>query len=211
MPVEKICLDCGELKPHFGRGRCNRCYQRWYYAKNPEKTKAQVKAWQEANPERHRSARRVISRRKWATLTSAQKLVKTRRQEQRRSPEERERRKQYQRRYYRDHRAGRMAANNARRRCHPEWRIQDQQRRRARKRLLPATLTRDQWRAIKAAYRNRCAYCGERSRRLTQDHVIPVSKGGGYTPDNIVPACRSCNARKQAGPPPSPAPLRLLL
>ena len=30
------------------------------------------------------------------------------------------------------------------------------------------------------------------------DHMIPLSKGGGHTIYNIVPACRSCNRKKNA-------------
>jgi 5-methylcytosine-specific restriction endonuclease McrA len=87
-------------------------------------------------------------------------------------------------------------------------------RRRARKKGLPATLTTEQWKAILAAYRHRCAYCGKKEskkRPLTQDHVIPVSRGGGTTPDNIVPACTPCNSRKRDGPPLSLPHKRLLI
>ena len=41
-----------------------------------------------------------------------------------------------------------------------------------------------------------CQYCGIRTRDLTLDHVIPRSKGGPHTWDNLVSACRSCNHRK---------------
>lgn len=63
-----------------------------------------------------------------------------------------------------------------------------------------ANFTAEQWRLIKAAYNHRCAYCGER-KPLTQDHVLPISKGGQHTASNIVPACRSCNSSKGARPP----------
>lgn len=56
-------------------------------------------------------------------------------------------------------------------------------------------LTLAQWEAIKAAHDHRCAYCGARV-KLTQDHVIPLSKGGQHTASNIVPACQPCNSRK---------------
>lgn len=94
---------------------------------------------------------------------------------------------------------------------HPESLRTTRARRRARKKALPATLTTEQWEAIKRAYRNRCAYCSKRPRRLTQDHVVPVSKGGGTTPDNIVPACGPCNGRKHAGPPLLVPAIRLLI
>jgi 5-methylcytosine-specific restriction endonuclease McrA len=43
--------------------------------------------------------------------------------------------------------------------------------------------------------RYRCQYCGSRS-RLTLDHVIPRSRGGGDTWENLVAACESCNGIK---------------
>lgn len=43
-----------------------------------------------------------------------------------------------------------------------------------------------------------CGYCGRKAelRYLTYDHVIPRAQGGKTTWDNIVTACRPCNARK---------------
>jgi 5-methylcytosine-specific restriction endonuclease McrA len=40
-----------------------------------------------------------------------------------------------------------------------------------------------------------CQYCGSRS-QLTVDHVVPRSKGGSSTWDNIVASCAPCNRRK---------------
>ncbi len=40
-----------------------------------------------------------------------------------------------------------------------------------------------------------CQYCGSR-KQLTLDHVVPRSKGGSHTWDNVVAACSPCNARK---------------
>ncbi|GFE70389.1 HNH endonuclease [Chroococcus sp. FPU101] len=40
-----------------------------------------------------------------------------------------------------------------------------------------------------------CQYCGSR-KKLTIDHVLPRSKGGQHTWDNVVIACESCNTRK---------------
>lgn len=41
-----------------------------------------------------------------------------------------------------------------------------------------------------------CQYCGNLGGDLTVDHVIPRSRGGEHTWDNVVTACRSCNHRK---------------
>ncbi|MFV0279450.1 MAG: HNH endonuclease [Rhodoblastus sp.] len=40
-----------------------------------------------------------------------------------------------------------------------------------------------------------CQYCGHRD-DLTFDHVVPRSKGGLTTWDNVVAACSACNLRK---------------
>ncbi|WP_283753771.1 HNH endonuclease [Roseofilum acuticapitatum] len=40
-----------------------------------------------------------------------------------------------------------------------------------------------------------CQYCGHK-KNLTIDHVIPRSKGGQHTWDNVAIACGSCNSRK---------------
>jgi 5-methylcytosine-specific restriction endonuclease McrA len=43
-----------------------------------------------------------------------------------------------------------------------------------------------------------CAYCGQRfaERALSCDHVVPQSRGGGWTWMNLVTACGACNGRK---------------
>ena len=43
-----------------------------------------------------------------------------------------------------------------------------------------------------------CLYCGDYlwSCELTRDHVIPVSRGGTDTWENVVTACRECNHYK---------------
>ncbi len=40
-----------------------------------------------------------------------------------------------------------------------------------------------------------CKYCGS-AKHLTLDHVMPRSKGGSHTWDNVVAACERCNSRK---------------
>jgi len=43
----------------------------------------------------------------------------------------------------------------------------------------------------------RCLYCGEdRKKLLTVDHVIPKSKGGKDSWNNLVTACKKCNNEK---------------
>ena len=50
-----------------------------------------------------------------------------------------------------------------------------------------AIFARDSW---------TCQYCGSGHGTLTVDHVIPRSKGGSSSWDNIVTCCAPCNRRK---------------
>jgi 5-methylcytosine-specific restriction endonuclease McrA len=56
-------------------------------------------------------------------------------------------------------------------------------------------LTAEQWTALCDAWGG-CAYCGVSDTALQRDCVLALSRGGRYTLDNIVPACRSCNTSK---------------
>lgn len=76
-------------------------------------------------------------------------------------------------------------------------------RRRSRKRNLPSTFTVLDWKRSLEYFNGACAYCQrgpsmfDANFVLHQEHHIPLVKGGGYTPDNIVPACQSCNLSKR--------------
>ena len=77
----------------------------------------------------------------------------------------------------------------------PEARRRYRQARRAARRHAAGSLSVGEWEEIQKQFHQRCAYC-QRRRELTQDHVVPLSRGGRHDRTNIVPACRSCNSRK---------------
>jgi 5-methylcytosine-specific restriction endonuclease McrA len=56
-------------------------------------------------------------------------------------------------------------------------------------------LTSTEWLAILAEHNGRCHYC-QKVAKLTLDHVIPLSRGGKHSKDNVVPACKHCNSSK---------------
>lgn len=61
------------------------------------------------------------------------------------------------------------------------------------------TLTSQEWLDSLEENNYKCFYCGiefDCENLPERDHVIPISKGGHNTKENIVPACRSCNAKK---------------
>jgi len=44
----------------------------------------------------------------------------------------------------------------------------------------------------------RCRWCGGEAHEV--DHLTPVARGGSDRPENLVAACRACNARRGARP-----------
>lgn len=49
-------------------------------------------------------------------------------------------------------------------------------------------------RALFARDQGRCQYCGQAAESI--DHVVPRSRGGPHTWENVVAACRRCNTVK---------------
>ena len=66
---------------------------------------------------------------------------------------------------------------------------------------LRSTGSTDRWRKIRAKVlfrdQDTCYYCGQYA--STVDHLIPRSKGGLDTMDNLVAACTRCNYSKGGG------------
>lgn len=81
--------------------------------------------------------------------------------------------------------------------------VEAERRRNLRKRGTKTTITSQQWQDILVTYHHKCAYCGKKG-KLQQDHIIPLSKGGDHSQQNVIPACQRCNRTKSAGPPPVP-------
>ena len=117
----------------------------------------------------------------------------------------------YQKKYQQSHKED-MHANNAKyRRTHPEailkknrkyyknhpevFKAKDARRRTA-KTSAGGAYTSAQWVALCNKFHNRCLCCGKK-RKLTADHVVPVSKGGSSNISNIQPLCGPCNSKKK--------------
>jgi 5-methylcytosine-specific restriction endonuclease McrA len=59
-------------------------------------------------------------------------------------------------------------------------------------------LRRSRWWQNRLA-QGRCHWCGGafQASELTMDHVIPLSRGGKGSRNNVVPACKQCNSNKK--------------
>lgn len=181
--------------------------------------KEKDRAYYEANKERITAQKREYNRRNAEKMAAAKKryeeVNRVRMQAKRR--EWRERNKEKLRRdklmYYLKNKAREDARVRAWRTANPDrlqnyWRdwyygdlehsraqaIDNQARRRSR--LGDGRVTRADWTRIKDEYGHRCAYCARHPARLEQEHLEPLSRGGTHDPDNVVPACRQCNASK---------------
>lgn len=71
-------------------------------------------------------------------------------------------------------------------------------RRRIKKLNAPGRHTFGEWELLRKQYNYTCPCCGEQEPRiwLTEDHIIPLSKGGSDNIENIQPLCSVCNSIK---------------
>ncbi|TMB59103.1 MAG: HNH endonuclease [Chloroflexi bacterium] len=139
--------------------------------KDPARRRAYGREWMKRNPEKARAAMR-----RWRAA----------------HPDEH---KAERRAYYRRHRESELAKNLAYHRAHREVRKASDSRRRVWKLGGGPSFTAAEWLQLVVRYGGRCAYRGEEG-PLQADHRIPLSRGGSNGIDNILPACRRCNAEK---------------
>lgn len=169
-----VCSICGVEKVHYCRGMCTSCYSVEYNKTHKEQHATHERNRRNRNPERYRELdkerNKTEKRKKWQS--------------------------EYNKKYYMENTEKAQEYNR-------KWMRENREKMNhyvglyySRKRKLLSTLTQKEWKDILEKHDHRCAYCNRQMQRLTKDHVLPASRGGGYTAENIVPACGSCNSRK---------------
>lgn len=191
MNTTKQCTKCGRKLPidsfYMDRGTPR--------AKCKECVKSQSQKWRSANPDQVK-AMGALYRHSKEGATKRKEWLKERAKQQEQIEYQRQWATTEKGKASRRRRVNKFAktpkghASNKRRHA----------RRRAVLVSIIATLTADEWREILEQSGHCCVYCGKpfsESLPVTQDHVVPISKGGHHTKDNVVPSCKPCNSRKK--------------
>ena len=164
-------------------------YSREYRAKNKERIKAQRKAYRRANAE-------VLQQRdRERHLANPNPKRQRERVRHARNPQ---RKRDYERTWRVAH-PDKWAAQMESWRARNAERIRSYQKTsKARRRSgTQGHFTAAEWRDLCAQHGNRCLRCGAEG-SLSVDHVVPISRGGTNTIDNIQPLCLPCNLHKHA-------------
>lgn len=170
---------------------------RHYYQQNKEKIAKRCKKHYQDNKERFAECSKKYYQENKAVIIKNNKLwVK----------DNKEKVRTYKKQYYQENKDNIVDYKRDHFKSNPEIYRASRHRRSARDKNVPRTLTIAQWEQIKDCFNDQCAYCGISEedhlriwgQPLHQDHFSPLSNGGGYTQDNIIPACKSCNCSKKA-------------
>lgn len=210
----KRCPKCGEWKPREAFYRdtaradglqscckvCREDRRRVYRAENAERIRDQKREYAAANAERIREYNRQYSatnrehKAEYNRQYHAENATHIAVRKARYYDANKQERRRYGRVYSRAYRVKNPDYTRSYRILSPEAGRLAKQRRRARKLSLPDTFTPADWQYALDAFGGCCAVCGRPPglwHTLAADHWVPLSKGGGTTPDNIVPLCHS--------------------
>jgi 5-methylcytosine-specific restriction endonuclease McrA len=157
--------------------------RRKYYHENSERLRAEKRDWSE----KHKASKAEYDRR-YRSSHRKEILARKRRWAQA-NPDAANR-------WKRDNPQKMRRYKRAWAKAHPEYGRARENRRRARLLSTGGSYTIEEWEGVCARYGWRCLACGRPDIEI--DHVIPLSRGGMNTIDNLQPLYRTCNARKGA-------------
>lgn len=148
-----------------------------YRIANPDKVKAALAKWR-SNPENRK--RELETNKQWIRANKEKRAAHKRRARQKDPAKEDARIQRW--RDANPERYRQTARNIVNRRTHN-------------KRANGGTYSIKEWKELCDRFGNVCLDCGEK-KKLTIDHVIPVTKGGTNFIDNLQPLCMTCNLKK---------------
>jgi 5-methylcytosine-specific restriction endonuclease McrA len=211
----RVCRKCGVekplVRPHFQNTNGNPNTFRqvcWPCRLGRQRERLGQSPAPRRSPEERREINRAACLRAYANNREQRQA-----ENRRRWHDNRERYREGQRRYYREHLAERKAADRAYRDANKEkrretfrrWaranghRFAEYDRRRRIANGSGVHFTAADLNLIWDEQGGRCTYCAtDLTETCEADHFIPIAKGGGHEPENIVLACRPCNRSKWA-------------
>lgn len=218
----KTCSKCGIEKPindFYKRSRsegkyradckiCNNEMSKKYYKDNSEKIAERHKEWRIENPgyrEEYRKTNKekiLESDRKYY-LNNKEKISQYKKEWNKANPKKDI---AYSKKHYKNNKEYYKEKNKQWRKENPGKIREYRQKQRGLKQKLAHNLPASKWNEIMLDFDCKCAYCGiseeehleKHKQTLSQEHFIPLSKGGEYTHNNIIPSCRSCNNSKRS-------------
>lgn len=180
-----------------GQTEERRAYMRAWHAANPRDRKEYRAAYRAANKHKEKAYRdKTKDRRrqmnaKWYLANRERILARVKK----RSEEKRAEILAYQSAYYAQNTDKVKARVRAYSAAFPEKKAQLEIKRRARKAGNGGSHTWQERAEKFERLGNVCFYCKAET-KLTVDHDIPLKRGGTDDIENILPACRPCNSRK---------------
>jgi 5-methylcytosine-specific restriction endonuclease McrA len=181
----KQCSKCGEVKPLAEFYNCKRKKDHltdWCKGCN----KASAQRWNQENKEQYNTNAKLFRERHPETVrVNNHEYYSGHKAENRESGNR-----------WRDANRDKVReSNRLAKKAHPEQRQADDERRRSRKENAEGNYSANDIKKQNKIQKGRCYYCGQK-KKLTIDHIVPLSRGGSNWPSNIVLACGSCNSKK---------------
>src|ERR1035437_3249086 len=179
-------------------------YLKGYRAEHREQLRKNQEDWVARNPEHAKEVRKAISKRYYAKHAEERKEYSSQYRDENSDKVKMVTAKwfsenvEYRRKYKAEYRRTHKKEIAEYRKSHPENHKAYKQNRRTRQSGAGGSFTADEWKSLCKKYKNLCLCCGKH-KKLTADHVIPVSKGGSSNIENIQPLCGPCNSRKHNG------------
>lgn len=181
-----------------------KAYQKKYREENREQIRANNAAWIARDPEYARELANkrtaIYRKRNPERYRAASSKYKKENPEKVKAAMDKwfEENKDHRRKYKKEYRRTHKEEIAEYRKKNPDRNKSYKQNRRTKQSGAGGSFTAKEWSDLCKKYKHRCLCCWRR-RKLTADHVIPVSKGGSSNISNIQPLCGPCNSRKHDG------------